>query len=216
MIISHGRKYIFVHIPKTGGTALSQALEARAMKDDILIGDTEKARRRRKRQQNLQGSGRLWKHARLTDIYGVVSQADIESYFIATLVRNPWDWLVSYYHWLRVQPWDHQIVRLSRVLEFGDFLQSPFLQTSIQNSSYASYVTDQQGVLRCSQFIRLEHLKADLACFEAHLGFSMDDFPTINQSSRQKDYRGYYDDTTAQLVSGLCADDINRFDYRFD
>ena len=31
MIISRGRRFIFVHIPKTGGTALSLALEARAM-----------------------------------------------------------------------------------------------------------------------------------------------------------------------------------------
>ena len=43
MIISRGRGYIFVHIPKTGGTSMAAALEARAMKDDILIGDTEKA-----------------------------------------------------------------------------------------------------------------------------------------------------------------------------
>jgi hypothetical protein len=39
MIISPGRGYVFVHIPKTGGTSLALALEARAMKDDILIGD---------------------------------------------------------------------------------------------------------------------------------------------------------------------------------
>ena len=53
MIISPGRRYIFVHVPKTGGTALSLALEARAMKDDILIGDTPKARRRRGRLKSL-------------------------------------------------------------------------------------------------------------------------------------------------------------------
>lgn len=54
MIISHGRRYIFVHCPKTGGTALSLALEARAMKDDILIGDTPKAKNRRRRLKEVQ------------------------------------------------------------------------------------------------------------------------------------------------------------------
>ena len=46
MIISRARRFIFVHIPKTGGTAFTLAYEARAAKDDILIGDTPKARKR--------------------------------------------------------------------------------------------------------------------------------------------------------------------------
>ena len=46
MIISPGRRYIFVHIPKTGGTSMAAALEARVHRDDILIGDTPKARLR--------------------------------------------------------------------------------------------------------------------------------------------------------------------------
>ena len=43
MIISLGRKYIFVHAPKTGGTSMALALEGRAMKDDIMLGDTPKS-----------------------------------------------------------------------------------------------------------------------------------------------------------------------------
>ncbi|MFV2003185.1 MAG: Type II secretory pathway, pullulanase PulA, partial [Paracoccaceae bacterium] len=30
MILSRARRYLFIHIPKTGGTALALALEARA------------------------------------------------------------------------------------------------------------------------------------------------------------------------------------------
>jgi len=38
MIISHGRRYIFVHAPKTGGTSMTLALEVRAKADDIIMG----------------------------------------------------------------------------------------------------------------------------------------------------------------------------------
>ena len=71
MIISPGRRFIFVHIPKTGGTSMALALEDRAMKDDILIGDTPKALRRRRRLKGAQAAGRLWKHSTLADIDGL-------------------------------------------------------------------------------------------------------------------------------------------------
>ena len=103
MIISRGRRFIFVHIPKTGGTALSLALEGRAMKDDLLIGDTPKARARKGRLAGVKTAGRLWKHATLADITGLVTADEVSTFFTLTLVRNPWDRMVSYYHWLRMQ-----------------------------------------------------------------------------------------------------------------
>lgn len=89
MIVSRGRRFIFVHVPKTGGTALTLALEARAMKDDILIGDTPKARERRGLLNALTPKGRLWKHSTLADIDGVVSLTALDRMLVFTLVRNP-------------------------------------------------------------------------------------------------------------------------------
>jgi|TARA_B110000908_G_scaffold110430_1_gene129537 hypothetical protein len=57
MIISMGRKYIFVHAPKTGGTSMALALEARVMKDDLMLGDTPKAIKRRKRLKDVKAAG---------------------------------------------------------------------------------------------------------------------------------------------------------------
>jgi hypothetical protein len=216
MIISRGRKFIFVHIPKTGGTALSLALEARAMKDDILIGDTPKARARKGRLKGVKAAGRLWKHSTLSDVAGLVSAEEVASFFTVTLVRNPWDRMVSYYHWLRSQAFAHPAVGLAKANDFSGFLNHPQTQTSLRLWPYAAYMRDAQGIERASLFARLEHLEADLAPFENHLGFRLTPLPRANESGRVRDWRGFYSDADAGLVFQMCGGDVQRFGYGFD
>jgi len=214
MIISPGRNFIFVHVPKTGGTALSLAYEARARADDILIGDTPKARRRRHRLRGATAAGRLWKHATLADIEGLVSRDFIAGAFCATLVRNPWDRLVSYYHWARAQGFDHPAVRLAQGHDFSGFLNHPHTRRTISAAPFGCYMTAGDGREHCRAFIRIEAFEADAAPLFAHLGFRLD-LARVNPSDRRADWRGYYTDADAALVATLCADDIARFGYRF-
>lgn len=214
MIISSGRDYIFVHIPKTGGTSLALALEARAKKDDILIGDTPKARRREGRLKSLTARGRLWKHATLADIDGVVSLDRIQSTFTVTLVRNPWDRLVSYYHWLLNQSFDHPAVALAHTRDFSGFLNAPHTIASLTAQPYGHYMTARDGKEYCSAYIRLEHFAEDAAPFTDHLGFELH-LPVSNQSRREA-YQTYYNDADRALIAGISASDIGRFGYRFD
>ena len=216
MILSRGRRFIFVHIPKTGGTALALALEARAMKDDILIGDTPKARARKARLAGVKSQGRLWKHSTLADIAGLATDAEIAGFFTLTLIRNPWDRAVSYYHWLRGQNFAHPAVGLAKTHDFSGFLNHPQTRTALILWPYAAYMRDRHGVERASLFARLEHLDADLAPFEAHLGFRLAPIARANASLRPADWRAAYSDADAGLLGDLCATDIARFGYRFD
>ena len=215
MILSPGRRFIFIHIPKTGGTALALALESRAMKDDILIGDTPKARARKSRLRGLTAHGRLWKHSTLSDIAGLASDQDIASFFTLTLVRNPWDRAVSYYHWLRAQSFAHPAIGLAKSRDFSQFLNHPQTQTALTLWPYAAYLRDRHGTERASLYARLEHLHSDLAPFEAYLGFRLT-IPHANRSDRPRDWRAQYSDADAALIARIAAADIARFSYRFD
>lgn len=215
MILSTGRRYLFIHAPKTGGTSMALALEARAMKDDVMLGDTPKAVQRRKRLKEVQTRGRLWKHATLADIDGLVTPDMLAGLFVFTLVRNPWDRVVSYYHWLRGQTFDHPAVAHARGLSFHDFAQHPHTQASLRGSPARHYMTDATGAERCDLFVRLEHMARDIASLEAHLGFALD-LPHANRSGREAGYRGYYNADSRAAVAEACAEDIARFGYAFD
>jgi len=214
MILSTGRKYVFIHIPKTGGTSLALALERRAMKDDVMLGDTPKARRRRHRVKGMQTRGRLWKHSTLADIDGLVPGVVLDGLFAFTLVRNPWDRAVSYYHWLQTQGFDHEAVRLAQQLDFAAFISHPRTLASFRNTPAAQYMARADGREQCAAYIRIENFAQDAAPLFAHLGFPVT-LAIANTSERSADYRRYYTDQTAELLAQNCAPDIARFDYSF-
>lgn len=215
MIVSRGRGYIFVHVPKTGGTAMALALEDRAKADDILIGDTPKAIKRRGKVKGVQTAGRLWKHSTLADAEGLITRDEMETLFTFTLVRNPWDRMISYYHWLKTQTFDHPAVALAKAKGFSNFLNAPLTKATFQKTTYASYLTDGAGQEHADLYIRLEHLAEDIAPLVSHLGFTPE-VPIANASARPRDWRGFYTDADAELLANLCAPDIARFGYGFD
>lgn len=214
MILSRGRGYLFIHIPKTGGTSMALALEARAMKNDIMAGDTPKARNRRMRVKDVATRGRLWKHSTLADLDGLVTQEDLSRLFIFTMVRNPWDRLVSYHAWLGEQSFEHPAVSRARGNDFAAFVEHPETQAEFRSHPASRYVRDAGGAERCALYIRLEHLDEDKAPLERHLGFDLS-LPHTNASTRERDYRQIYTPRLREIVAEICAEDIHRFGYAF-
>lgn len=185
------------------------------MKDDMMLGDTPKAKKRRNRLKAVQARGRLWKHSTLADIDGLVSLQDLAGLCAFTLVRNPWDRAVSYYHWLQTQTFDHAAVTLAKSRDFPAFVTHPVIQASFRDAPASAYMRRADGVEQCAAYIRLEHFESDVQPVVDHLGFDLV-LPKANSSDRDSDYRLYYTDTARAAVQDACAEDIDRFGYDFD
>lgn len=185
------------------------------MKDDMMLGDTPKAQKRRRRLRDVRSSGRLWKHSRLIDLYGLAAEDQIERYFVFTMVRNPWDRIVSLYRWARVQTFEHPMVTLARRRSFSEYVNIPAIQRTLQAMPYDHYVRTRHGIERCDLFLRLESLDDDLPRLEAKLGIRLSPLPHLNASGRDRDYRMSYSDKDRRLIGRICAKDIARFGYRY-
>lgn len=185
------------------------------MEDDLMLGDTPKARQRRHRLKDVQARGRLWKHSRLADLEGLVRAEELDDLFIFTLVRNPWDRMVSYYHWLQGQSFDHPAVALARDCDFETFVLDAKTRAAWQGSSAGEYVRDASGRARADLFIRIEAFEVDAQPLWDHLGFELE-LPHCNASERARDYRVYYTAASQEAVAQSSADDIERFGYAFD
>lgn len=214
MIISSQRNFIFVHAPKTGGTSMALALEEVALEGDILIGDTPKSRKYRKHLKGIQVAGRLWKHSKLRDIVGLMTEEEISASCIFMLVRNPWDRMVSYYHWLKAQDSDHPVVKLSKELDFAGFVAHRVIDGSFRNHPYSSYVRNSSGQEYPCHFIRLENFEEDFRPVAEVTGLDIT-LPRVNSSNREAGIARYYTPETAALLANICAEDIRRFGYEF-
>lgn len=110
-MISDAYQFIFIHINKTGGTSIEKVFERNADQRDVPL-----------------------KHASVSEIQAQYPQA-FARYFKFSFVRNPWDWLVSRYHWSRNKQglFDYSFTEFLERLANGETLsaQAPWLQQAL-------------------------------------------------------------------------------------
>lgn len=121
MIISHSKKFIFLRTIKTASSSIEIFLSQFCDKDDILtelFKDEEKFKKKNnligKRNSNIKilsfklkniinldfyKSKKLWVHDSLEKVLKSKIEKKIHDYFTFTFVRNPYDWIVSYFFW---------------------------------------------------------------------------------------------------------------------
>lgn len=154
----------------------------------------------------------LAKHARAIEIRDALPARVFDSFYKFAFVRNPWDWQVSWYHYILQRPAheEHEAVR-----RLGGFEE--YLSWRVDNHPalrQKDFVTDERGEPIVDFIGRFESLAADFGrvCAATAIRARL---PHLNRT-RHDDYRTYYSDRACGLVADYCREDIGYFGYRFD
>ena len=183
---SKKRNFVFVHINKTGGMSIEKAL-----------GFTEK------------------QHFTAIESLQMIGAKKWEKVFKFSIVRNPWDKVVSqYFHRLKT----NQIGLGDYRIDFKEWVKLTYGE---QNPKYyddpkyfmpqLNWLTDNNGKLMVDFIGRFENLENDFRFICNKIGVSTD-LPLINKSEH-KEFQFYYDDETTEIVKRWFRKDIETFKY---
>jgi len=207
-LVSHSKRFVFVHIPKSGGTSIVEVLgpfEDRARLKWLwrrAFPRLLSPRRRSAFRLRFQLA-----HTSAVDIRRKVE--DYDSLLSFGFVRNPWDRHVSMYEYIRQTP-SHAMHADVEVRSFEGYLRS---LAERPLGRQAAWLSDETGRLIVDRVGRFETLAEDFAHICDDLGIAFE-LPHLNQS-RREEYRDYYSVRTRDLVAQIDRRDIELFGYSF-
>ena len=191
-MIHHQNKFIFVHIPKCGGHSIETVFGA------WTAGKHEHYWVNQHRQ-----------HWKLPDILGKFPTC--QEYFKFIFVRNPFSRLVSEYSYIKKQS-KHDISDMT----FKDFCLDLDKNLSKYCFDYHELtLMDYMADASFNYIGKFENLQKDFDTVCDKIGIPRQQLPHKNKS-KHKHYTEYYDEETKQIVASYYAEDIKRFDYKFE
>lgn len=191
-MVSDEHKAVFIHINRTGGTSIERALGHDGYKGDTFQDHREP-------------------HA----VRAEIGDDKWQRYFKFSVVRNPWDKMVSMYHHRKQnfdRSWDspimqHESMSFPAWVTLLDKLKN-YPQHNLHNQ------LDWLGGPDTLDFIaRFERLEQDWEVIRERLGIDTK-LPRTN-GSKHGHYRDYYTPETRDMVAQRFSKDIRHFGYQF-
>jgi hypothetical protein len=214
--LDHG--FIFVHVPKTAGTAISRALEpycrpvGRTLWKSIL------------RQLPVTGTPEaayFRQHDTADFIRRKLTPPVYDRFMSFAVVRNPFDHAVSHYEFMKQYRHRRHAARIA-AMSFRDYLRfrmarrGPFEKAFVRMPAQARYVCDESGRVIVTRLLRFERLAEEWPALTRDLGLPDLPLARVRESlSRQPDagLAPYYDAETTGMVRRLYAPDFAAFGY---
>ncbi len=158
------------------------------------------------------------KHVKLTKPFGQGMEYNEkwDSYFKFTIVRNPWDRLVSC--WSQKVNWHSAPWRnLRKWKEFDDFVRivcNKMRPNSIKCDRHVRVQTTMYNQEKIDYIGRFEDLQGSFDYICNQIGIDTVELRKVNKSKHTK-YMEYYTDETRELVQQTYINDIKQLGYEF-
>lgn len=149
----------------------------------------------------------------------LVGRREWERLFTFAFVRNPWDAVVSAYHFdlreLRLPHLDAVDPEFARAMRYcTTFDRFVRLYPIVEPFDMTSMIADERGEPIVNFVGRFENAAEDFRAICERLGLPGAELPWENRTDHGQ-YRDYYTAETRELVGRYFARDIARFGYRF-
>jgi hypothetical protein len=218
MLLSLKYNFLFVHIAKTGGTSVRDALSRHSWKDPYRVPQFVCSRLSALTGHRI--GAKFPRHAKAVAAQEMLPRATFQDLFKFTIVRNPWDLQVSSYHHINRERPD----LVAHIKDFDGFLRwkfdparPPQYHADMSTELQSDYVIDLHGNTIVDFIGRYESLLSDFETICSRIGIPCPQLPHLRRAdNRKKDYRSYFDDSSAALVAEHYRPDIERFGYRYD
>jgi hypothetical protein len=213
VIVSHEHRFVFMKTRKTAGTSVEIALSRVCGPDDVITPVLEESLR-----SSLGGRGpqnfdspplerKAFNHMPVSMVRRMLGRKRFESYFSFAIERNPWDAVVSLYHWhVRESP---------DPVPFEAYVGSEAVDTFALKQARI-YRLD--GRVAVDRVLRYESLAEELAGVWSELSLpGSPDLPHAKGGTRPRgpSYRDYYDEVSRDRVARLFAAPIAELGYEF-
>lgn len=214
-MIGLNHKFLFVHIPKTAGNAIQNIL-LKYSEDQLVVSKLKHDGVERFGVESTYGTS---KHTKLLEYKKVLPPEIYDSLFKFTIVRNPWDRVVSRYFFKKMKREFEKGLTVNEIQE-KPFDRKEFIRVINTTPTLESFLLENPGngkidFLKDTDidfFIRFERLQEDFDEVCTRLGIEKEALPVRNQS-KHKDFRTYYDQETKALVYMRHKNEIDYFQY---
>lgn len=212
MIVSYDRRFMFIHIPKTAGSSIRLAMgefadKPRELWPNRLLRmagvDVNHVAPYRKRM--------LHRHVFARKVQLHIPRRVFDGLFKFAFVRNPWDRMVCWYHYILSRPSHRRHRRVRRLGSFEAYLHDEIRQDRVRQ---LPFLVDARGELIVDFVGRFESLQAEFLHVCRTIGICAR-LPH-RKPSPPYDYRTYYSDALIELLADHVREEIARFGYTFD